>query len=380
MYKKLFLEIEALEEKYIKVWQEVCDIESPTEYKEGVDRVGDYFAERALALGFEVERFVHGRAGNVVVITMNKNSEEAPISLSGHMDTVHKLGSFPEGTKIKDGKIYGAGAVDCKGGIVAGLMAMEALKNCGFAERPVMLLLQSDEECNKSQKATIKYICEKAKDSLAFLNLESYNKGDACLMRKGIMNLRFIIEGKEAHSARCATEGASAIHEAAYKIIELEKLKDKDGLTCTCTLINGGTAHNTVAGRVELNANVRYAAADEREYMLSYAKKVADTVYVEGCKTTLVMGGSRVAMEYTDRNADLLKRMNEVFEKCSMPTLRAVASTGGSDAADVTVYGIPCVDNLGVEGEGHHTKDEYAYVSSLSESAKRLAALAVGLK
>ena len=42
--------------------------------------------------------------------------------------------------------MYGPGVMDCKGGIVAAIMAMEALEKCGFTERPVQLLLQSDEE------------------------------------------------------------------------------------------------------------------------------------------------------------------------------------------------------------------------------------------
>ena len=33
---------------------------------------------------------------------------------------------------------------------------------------------------------------------------------------------------------------ANAIVDAAYKMIELDKLKDDDGITCNCAVVNGG--------------------------------------------------------------------------------------------------------------------------------------------
>ena len=207
-------EIEKLYEEYVSFFVDVCNIESPTRYKEGVDAVGNYFAEKAKKLGFDVEFFTQPVAGDVVCITMNKDADGKPISLSGHMDTVHEIGTFgTPPTKIENGNIYGPGACDCKGGIVAAFLAMHALRNCGFTERPVQLLLQSDEEngSKPSNKATINYICEKAKNSVAFLNLEGNapKSDEACLIRKGIVTFNFTVTGKEAHSSKCATEGAN---------------------------------------------------------------------------------------------------------------------------------------------------------------------------
>ena len=47
------------------------------------------------------------------------------------------------------------------------------------------------------------------------------------------------MKGVAAHGAYCAIEGANAIAEAAYKIIELNKYKDDDGLTINCGVISG---------------------------------------------------------------------------------------------------------------------------------------------
>ena len=374
-YKEIFDLVEKTSKEYIPVWEDVCNIESPTEYKEGVDKVGNYFADLARKHGWLVEFCKQDKVGDVVCITMNPEASEQPITFSGHMDTVYPVGSFGEApVKFNDDKIYGPGVADCKGGVVAGFLAMDVLQKLGFKSRPVRLLLQSDEENGSrlSQKATINYICEKAKDSVAFINLEQHTRGEACLQRKGIITFEFVVEGQEAHSSRCAVSGANAIAEAAHKIIEIEKIKDDEGITCCCSVIKGGTVVNTVPGCCEFKVNVRFATAEQEAWIREYMQNIADTVYAEGCKTQLKQLSYRTSMQYTAKNEQLLKKINECFEKAGIQQLTASKRTGGSDASDVSAFGIPCVDSMGVVGGYIHSPKETAYIDSLAESAKRL--------
>ena len=379
--QKMFCEIDSLTQKYVKILEDVCNIESPTNFKEGVDRVGNYFAELAKSLGFYTEKFKQEVAGDVLCITMNKDANGKPIALSGHMDTVHKIGLFGyPPVRIEGNKIYGPGVADCKGGIVAGFMAMEALKNIGFKDRPIMMLLESDEEVssNISNKATINYICEKAKDCVAFLNLESYSSQQprkAIISRKGILRFEIKVTGIEAHSSKCATDGANAIVEAAHKIIEIDKIKDNDGITCNCGVINGGSVANTVAGECTIVVDVRVVTKEQGEWIKKRLKEITDTVYIEGCNSTLKLISYRVPMELCDKNIALLNRVNEIFEENGLCRLEKGSGLGGSDAADVTAYGIPCLDSLGVYGNHIHSVKEESYLDSLSDSAKRLAAV-----
>ncbi|MBQ8432587.1 MAG: M20/M25/M40 family metallo-hydrolase [Clostridia bacterium] len=381
--EKIFAEIDALNDSYIKVWEDVCNIESPTKYKAGVDAVGKYFADLAKERGWDVEIFEQPISGNVVCVTMNPNAKGSPICLSGHMDTVHPVGAFgTPAVKIDGEKIYGPGVTDCKGGIVAGFLAMDALSRCGFVSRPIRMLLQSDEEVSSipSNKATIGYICEKAKDSIAFLNLEGHTHGEVCVQRKGIATFTFAVSGVEAHSSNCATAGANAIAEAAHKILELEKLKDDEGLTCNCGLIQGGTVVNTVPGYCEFKANVRFATQEQLDWVKAYMQQVADTVYIKGCSTKVTVSSCRLAMERVERNLELVEKMNRAFSANGLSALTPAMRKGGSDAADVTAYGIPCVDSVGAEGGKIHSPEEFAYLASLAASAKRIAAVAVELE
>ena len=383
--EKIFNKIDELNDFYIKIWEDVCNIESPSKYKKGVDAVGRYFADMAKERGWLVEIFPQQISGDIVCITMNPDAKGAPISLSGHTDTVHPVGSFgTPAAKIDGEKIYGPGVTDCKGGIVSGFLAMDALSKCNFDSRPIRMLLQSDEEVSSmpSGKSTIGYICKKAQGSAAFLNLEGHTNLDdqVCIQRKGIITFAFEVNGIEGHASNCVTQGSSAILEAAHKIIELEKLKDKDGLTCSCGLISGGTAVNTVPGYCKFMANVRFATQDQLDWVKEYVQNVADTVYVNGCNTKVTVASYRVSMERVDRNLELVEKMNRAFRDNGLSELKLDKRNSGSDAADVTAAGIPCVDSIGVGGGGIHSHEEYAYLTSLSESAKRIVAVAVELE
>ncbi len=380
--KELFETIDFLNSDYVKIWVDVCNIESPTRYKAGVDACGEYFAQMARERGWKVEYFRQPVAGDVVDITLNPDADAKPIIFSAHLDTVHPVGSFGSpAVKLEGAMMYGPGVTDCKGGAVAAMLAMDALDRCGFRSRPVKLILQTDEEVSStiSNKATIGYMCERALEAVAFLNLEGGTAGEACLARKGTITFTFKIEGIEAHGSQCATAGASAILEAAHKIIELEKLKDKDGITCNCGVISGGSVSNTVPGRCEFKANIRFANAEQLAWVRAYVKEIAATVHVSGCKCTVNDPKGRVAMEYTERNAALLARMNEIFAGNGLSTLEASKRTGASDAADVTAAGAACIDSLGVLGGKIHSPDEFACIDSLAESAKRLAAVACSI-
>ena len=379
--KKIFDVIDSLVCEYIGVWKDVCNIESPTSYKKGVDEVGQYFARLADKFGWNVEVFEQKVSGNVICITMNKDAKNSPIAISAHIDTVHSVGSFgTPAVKILNGKIYGPGVMDCKGGAVAGIMAMHALQKSGFTDRPVKLLLQSDEEngSRTSEKTTINYICEKAKDCIGFLNLEGHEQyfdGKACLERKGILKYKFTITGQEVHASYCATEGANAIAEAAYKVIEIEKIKDAKGVTCNVGTIKGGTVSNTVAGECSFEVDIRFASEQQKQWIECEIQRIADKQFVKGCSTKLTKNGYRVAMELCDRNINFLNKINEIFRECGFSELCVGKRNGGSDAADVTTFGIPCVDSLGVKGEHAHSTEEEADIDSLAESAKRISSI-----
>ena len=197
------------------------------------------------------------------------------------------------------------------------------------------------------------------------------------MQRKGIVTYRFEISGVEAHSSACATKGANAIAQAAHLILELEKIKDEAGLTCNCSVIEGGTVVNTVPGKCVFYTNVRFADASQLEWMERFVRELAEREYVAGCSTTVQRSGFRLAMERKERNLKLLERCNGIWKQAGLCELSPSMRKGGSDAADTTDFGIPTLDSLGVEGGSIHSVHEYAEIPSLAESARRAAVVAM---
>lgn len=383
MKDAVFSAIDRKTEKYIAVWKRFAELESPTRDKAGVDLASEYIAAIGKELGFSVSRFPMEGAGDIFEITLNPSSPLPPVCFSGHVDTVHARGSFGIPTvRIEDGKIYGPGVTDCKGGIVAALLAMDALREAGFTSRPVRLLLQSDEEMGSrpSLRRTINTIIDRARGAVAFLNLEETHPDTVTIARKGILTFTFHIRGQAAHASMCATMGANAIKEAAHKILACEQWKNHDGVTASVGVIEGGTVPNAVAEECTFRVDVRYVTPEEREEVTAFMRELAEKVFVPGCVTELTFPArGRIAMVRTEQNEALCDRLNDIFEENGLPRLRPILSRGGSDAADVTEAGIPCLDNFGTVGGWVHSTREYGRLDSLAPAARRLALAALYL-
>lgn len=87
----------------------------------------------------------------------------------------------------------------------------------------------------------------------------------------------------------------------------------------------------------------------------------------------------RVSMPIVQRNLDLLDTVNAILTQEGMDPLEPQQLTSGSDAADVTAVGIPCLDSLGPRGGNVHSKDEYAILTSMAEAARRIAVIIFNL-
>ena len=384
--EELFKTIDSLEEEYIHFWADVCRLESPTDCKEGVDAVGRYFADAAAKKGWTVEVHHEEISGDAVAVTLHPEAPGAPVCFSGHMDTVHPVGCFgPETVRFEEGVIHAPGAVDCKGGCVAGFMAMDALDRMGFRDRPVRLILQSDEETSSkgSRKRTVDFMEEMSRGAAAFLNLEPMGNppaGEATtvIRRKGIIRYRLTVHGKAIHSASCFA-GVSAVAEAAHKILELEKMKDRSGLTCNCSLLSGGSSANSVPDLCSFTADIRFPSESYLREAEETVKRIAETSFLPGSSCELEVVSRRDSLEENEQNRALLERVNRLMEEAGLPRLRAISSPGGSDAADMTTRGIPTLDSIGVRGTGIHSVNERGILPSLAEAAKRSALIAAGL-
>jgi glutamate carboxypeptidase len=377
----VFSRIDELTKEYTDLWIELCELESPSDDKAGVDAVGARFLSLARERGWRTEVMEHAVAGNAICLTLFPNAVGKPVVFSGHMDTVHPRGLFGSpAVRMDEERIYGPGVCDCKGGLVAALLAAVSLEDVGFDGRPIRVILQSDEEVSSilSGQQTLAFMAEHARDAVAFLNCEPpATPNRITVERKGILRYDFHVTGRAAHSSKCY-EGVSAIAEAAHKILALEEWKDCDGITCNCGMIEGGSAPNTVAEECHFSADIRYKAGSERE-VEERVREIAAHSYIEGASCTVTLRSARVPMARDEKNMALFARANEILVSQGFEEQTPYFANGGADSANMSCEGIPVIDSLGVRGGRIHSADEYAYLSALPIAAKKLAALAAFL-
>ena len=125
--------------------RELVEVESPSEFKAGVDRAGELVAGWAAALGGRVKRHRQKAFGDVLEIRFGKGRGPR-VMLLGHLDTVWPVGTLKTMPwREAEGKLWGPGVLDMKAGVVMALEAVAALRELGEG-RAVTLLLNPDEE------------------------------------------------------------------------------------------------------------------------------------------------------------------------------------------------------------------------------------------
>lgn len=376
MYLKLSKKINQLAPKYLDFLIDACNIESNSFDKQGIDSLSRFIVEHESQYQYNTSFEMFERAGNCICMDLINNSNAPFVVLSAHMDTVFERGAFGHPPAKCDGEfIYGPGACDCKGGIAVALLTMAALKECEFDGLNVRLLLQSDEEVSSSlsNKETVKYICNMARGCKAFLNLEPKYPGYITLERGGIINTKFTVIGKSAHSSKKGN-GVNAINEAVLKIAEIIK-QESDTVSFNCGQLEGGNATNVIPDRCVFSIEARTSSKKDFEKVKKILTKIAEKQFVEGTHTTFEVLSERIPMELTDLNVALFDMINGISEKYGFGSLQKRKSLGGSDASYTTDARIPTADGLGIVGYNLHSTKEMAEIRSLAESAKLLAAI-----
>ncbi len=369
-------------EEMLFLWETLVRMESPSADPEAIDRLASHLDTYCRALGMETEKFRPEGAGTCLAAATPARALP-PILLLGHMDTVHPVGSFPGGPFTRrDGCVYGPGVHDCKGGLVMALYVIRALQHIGYDRRQLRLALVSDEETGHSlsQMASVEFLERHAQGCGAAFTFESgLLNGDIVTGRKGGGVIRLTVEGIASHCGTAPEKGASAVREAARKVVAIEDLTDFSRVTFNCGLIRGGSSVNTIPAHCEVDICIRFHTNRERDEALDKARAICERVETPGTQCTLSPLAGFPAMEETDRTAALFALYRETSTALGLGTPESVYSAGCSDSAYTTALGIPTLCALGVLGQGQHSPDEHAFADSLLPQAKRLAAAILAL-
>src|SRR4030095_14218426 len=172
-----------------------ADEASPSDEREIATRVGAMMR----ALGMEIAEYEPEPGRVSVVGRLRGTGGGRSLLLYGHIDTVG-VAAMPEpfSATIRDGKLYGRGAYDMKGGVTACLATVKALRDAGVALRgDVVVACVADEEVASIGMAEVlKHVRTDAAVVTEATELR------VCLAHRGFSWIEVETSGLAAHGSR----------------------------------------------------------------------------------------------------------------------------------------------------------------------------------
>ena len=361
-------------EAMLALLAEVVSLDSGSYDKAGVDAVGARFIRFFQEQGLLTTLEPHERFGDAIHIRLDdKPSNERPIVLMGHRDTV-----FPKGEvarrpfRIEGGRAYGPGVVDMKGGLVLNAFVLAAFKRFGGAPAPLAGLITSDEEiASPSSRPVIERVGRQAR--CVFNSEPGRPSGNIVTSRKGGVFLGFEITGKAAHSGGNFEKGISAIGEMAHKIVAMHELTDlKRGITVNVGLVKGGQSVNTTAPLAEGQIDLRYVKPEQRASALAALQQIIDTATVPGTTAKLEIRGEFLPVSATPEAEELFGTYQAAAADAGL-RIAGEFSGGCANSGFTSAVGCPTLCGVGPVGANAHTPEEYLEVETLVPRAQAMA-------
>ncbi|MFA1621971.1 M20/M25/M40 family metallo-hydrolase [Rhizobium mongolense] len=362
--------------KGLRPWVE-C--ESPTWDAAAVNRMMGMAARDFAELGATVET-IHGTMGfgNSIRVTFPHSDQGGPgILVLGHMDTVHPVGTLEKlPFRIEDGRCYGPGIMDMKGGNYLFMEAMRQFLRAGLkTPLPVTFLFTSDEEVGTP--ATRRLIEDHARGQRAVLVPEATERdGGAVVGRYAIARYNLLTEGRPSHAGESLKEGRSAISGMARKVLEIEAMTTED-CTFSVGVIHAGQWVNCVSS--ECQAEALSMAKTQSDLERGVAAIGAMQGEENGVNFTVTRGVARPVWEPGPGTMQLYELAKGLSSELGFE-LTAHTAGGGSDGNFTGAMGVPTLDAVGVRGRGAHTLNEHLEIASLPERAKLAAGLLMNIR
>lgn len=354
----------------------LVNYETPTRDKAHVDKLGAFMRGQFEALGASsVTPYPQTEVGDILLAKWNENAPGLPILFLIHIDTVWPLGTLAERpvTIDDEGRLFGPGAIDMKGGITIVLAALRGLVELGeMPQRPIWALMTTDEEVGSIHSREL--IVEVAKQCGLVLVMEPATpEGALKTWRKGVATYEITVEGRASHAGNAPEQGINAIVDLAQQIVELNSMNDlRNGTSVSVTMVSGGITMNVIPPHAEARVDVRTLTA--RAYDEVNARIMSLVPFVPGAKLTVHQHHARGPME---RNAQMIaafEQARSIGQKLGL-TVREDGSGGGSDGNLTAYEGITTLDGLGPQGEGLHAVHEHVIINSLPQRAALIAGM-----
>ncbi|QDT01179.1 M20 family metallopeptidase [Adhaeretor mobilis] len=394
---------------------------APDDPDAGEGRVTDFLQNFAQQQGWPwLRQSVHpGRDNFLALVGFGPNSvseppqggaQAAPMLFEAHQDTVSTEGMTcnPFDAKHAQGRLYGRGACDVKGGMAAMLVALAEIGTDPDLPRPVLFASTINEECGFTG---VRALAELWSDTNGTSNHQTHGtlssetvarlkpraavvaeptELDVVVSHRGVARWQVETHGRAAHSSQ-PSEGANAIY-AMASIVRAVQLYESEVLaqrpedprcgrpTVSVTTFHGGTGANTVPEIAAVNIDRRLSPEETpEEAFAELSRWIEEHAELLDCTVAHQPPWMQSHGLAEGDNLPLAKRLSNIA--------REVADTGqlkgvpyGANAATLATAGISTV----VFGPGSiaqaHTADEWIEVEQLEKAVEIYRRLALDLE
>lgn len=276
--------VNARKDEAINYLMKALTIPSPTGHEK---EMGDQMTEWIKEMGLKPEVLEYAKGRPNVIAEWEGNKGGKRFLLNGHLDVFPPTLTSDGKTnawdaKIEDGYIFGRGAVDMKGGNIAGLMAVKWLKEMGFVPNGTIILSYVSDEEAGGAFGTLQLLKEGYLKADTGISMEQTNN-NIVVAAGGIYTCKIIIHGDGGIAFHVMNEsgdegkygGENAICKSIKALEALFNLSDrilKEKKPGECgishmsiTNIHAGEATNTHPRTAEIVIDRRYLPGETPE-------------------------------------------------------------------------------------------------------------------
>lgn len=332
---------------------------------------------RRMGLSVRIQEAAPGRPN--VIATLRGRGGGRSLMLNGHVDTVAVAGmDRPFEPQIRDGRLFGRGAYDMKGGVAAMIGAVRAVRAAGIVPAgDVVLAMVADEEY--ASLGTEAVVRDVRTDAAIVTEPTAL---DVCIAHKGFAWVRFTVEGRAAHGSRY-DEGRDAIAAMGRVLAEIARLDAEVFPRRQHPLVGRPSLHaSTIAGGDGLSTYPSACTLEVERRMLP-DETVEDVTREMNDVLHRAADGGRAFRGTCDvffhrpgyeigAGAPVVTAVRDAAARTLGRQPRLTGSWPWLDSAILGRAGIPTVI-IGPGGAGAHSVEEYVDLDSVAQCAQVLA-------
>ncbi|MGE3365844.1 MAG: ArgE/DapE family deacylase [Rhizobiaceae bacterium] len=342
----------------------------------GEAEIADFCAAWFAARSFEVHRLENHRGRPSVVGIARGSGGGRSLMFNGHIDTVSiaTYGGDALDPVVRDGKLFGRGSFDMKGGVAAMMVAAARAKAKGVRGDILVACVADEEYASFGTEDVAKAF----KTDAAIVTEPSHL--ELTVAHRGFAWFDVVVEGKAAHGSRPEL-GIDAIAKAGRFLVALEDYDKRLRANPTHALLKSGSVHaSLISGGEEISSypasckislERRTLPGETSATAAAELQAIIDEIAASdpAFKAALTHGLERPPFEVAE-SEPIVQALDAVASRHLGRTPTRRGEPFWTDCAILQSAGIPCV-MFGADGGGAHAASEWTTV----ESVERLAAI-----